>query len=103
MKSIINLTPIPNQTFFVVANGYKVDFRLHTFRELLYADVMVDEEKVANSVRCVNRGWLLPERYNNTLGNFMFDTLDGVSYPNTDDLGTSCFLLYYSPDEIPTT
>ena len=98
--SEINLTPIPNQTFFVVIDGNKVDFRLHTFRGLLYADISVNESKVANSVRCVNNGWLLPERFDKTIGNFQFQTLDGVSYPSADDFGDSCTLQYYSPDEI---
>lgn len=95
----INLSKLPNQMFFVITNNVKVDFRLHLFRDVLYCDLWVGERKIANSVRCVPNGWLLPARYNTSIGNFRFETANG-EYPNADDFGDSCILTHYEPDEI---
>lgn len=96
---IINLSQIPNQSFFVAINGYQFGFRLHYFRQLLYCDVSVDGELVAASVRCVPNGWLVPYEHTHGIGNFRFETYDNA-YPDSDNFGTTCFMTYYTQDEI---
>lgn len=98
--NIINLAQIPNQEFFTIVEGKNINFRLHTFRDVLYCDVEVNGEVVAYSVRCTNKGWILPSRFNKSIGNFRFETADGVSYPDADNFGDTCTLAYYAPEEI---
>lgn len=95
----INITKIHNQTFFVIIDGVQFHFRLHYFRELLYADVSVNGKLIAGSVRCVPNGWLIPTAYTLGTGNFRFETSDG-RYPNADNFGDTCFLRHYTQSEI---
>ena len=95
----INLSQISNQEFFVAIGGYQFTFRLHYFRELLYCDVSVDGELVAASVRCAPNGWLVPVEHTHGTGNFRFETYDNA-YPDSDNFGTTCFLMHYDQDEI---
>lgn len=95
----INLSRVPNQSFFVIVNGTKVDFRLHLFNDILYSDIWVDDVNVANSVRCVHKGWLLPKRFNSSIGNFAFITSND-EYPDADNFNDSCVLCHFDNEEI---
>ena len=94
-----NLSTIPNQTFFVIIDGVEFHFRLHYFREVLYADLTVDNELVAGSVRCVPNGWLFSKAYTKGCGNFRFETKKNA-YPNANDFETTCNLVHYTQNEI---
>jgi hypothetical protein len=94
-----NLSTYPNQTFFVIIDGVEFHFRLHYFREVLYADLTVDNELVAGSVRCVPNGWLFSKAHTKGCGNFRFETYQN-KYPNSEDFGTTCYFVYYTQDEI---
>lgn len=95
----INLSKTPNQSFFVDVDGKQFDFRLHYFRQLLYCDVSVDGELVAGSIRCVPNGWLVPFEHADGAGNFRFETYND-EYPDCENFGLTCFLMYYSKEEM---
>ena len=95
----INISKIPNQSFFVIVDGHQVDFRLHTFNDLLYCDLYVDGVLVSASTRCNPNQPLLPRYYNDSIGNFMFLTTDD-NYPDADNFGDSCNLVHVTVDEI---
>lgn len=96
---VYNLSTYPNQTFFVIIDGVEFHFRLHYFREVLYADLTVDNELIAGSVRCVPNGWLFSKAHTKRCGNFRFETYKN-KYPNSEDFGTTCYFVHYTQDEI---
>lgn len=95
----INISKIPNQSFFVIVGDHQVDFRLHVFKDLLYCDLYVDGVLVSASTRCNPNQPLMPRYYNDRIGNFMFITTEG-NYPNADYFGDSCNLVHVTADEI---
>ncbi len=101
MSQRIELTQVENQSFGISVEGHSVGFRLHVFNEVIYADITIDGSTVANSVRCVANGWLIPEVYRRqySLGNFRFET-DDYLYPSFADFGERCFLTYHTIDDI---
>ena len=95
----IELTYKGDQKFYVIVNGIRIDFRLHRFRDVIYADIWIDNEIIAYSVRCVPFGKLLPIQYESKVGNFFFQTTDD-EYPTYDNLGVSCNFIHISETEI---
>lgn len=97
----INLAPLANQDFEVYIDGIRYYFRLHLFRDMLYADVTVEDTVVARSVRCIDRKWMIPFSYRNEgNGNFRFEDSSVGEYPYWKRLGKGCNLLFYSNEEI---
>jgi len=98
-----SLRQVPNQKFSTVQDGVPYQFDLHYFRGVLYCSVKTDTLELKNGLRVVNNGWLIPYASWNigqkNVGNFRFECLDD-SYPSFENFGTSCFLRYYSYDEI---
>ena len=95
----VNISKISNQSFYVAVDGFQFGFRLHYFNELLYCDVSVDGVLVAASVHCCPDALLVPYEHTHGTGNFRFETTND-NYPDADDFGTTCFLTYYTQDEI---
>lgn len=91
---------IPNQSFSVKEEGADIRIRLHVFKDILYADVFVDNECVMCSYRVVNKGWLLPFPWmrRNGIGNLRFEDGD-LQYPDYRNFGTTCNLVYYTAEE----
>ena len=58
----------PNQSFSVTLNKNKVNIRLCTFRDTMFADVAINGVSVCSGRRVVNRMPLLPKRYERLLG-----------------------------------
>lgn len=95
----INISRLPNQSFFVIVGEAQVNFRLHVFNGLLYCDLYVNGVLVSASTRCNPNQPLLPKYYNESIGNFMFVTTDD-RYPDAEDFGDSCRLVHITADEI---
>ena len=95
----INISKIPNQSFFVVVGENQIDFRLHTFKDLMYCDIYVNGTMVSASTRCTPSNPLLPRYFNSRIGNFMFIT-DDDEYPNHENFGDTCNLIFITPEEI---
>lgn len=97
----INISAIPNQDFETYIDGIRYYFRLHLFRDMLYADVIVEDTEVVRSLRCIDREWMIPFGYKNAgLGNFRFEDDDEGMYPNWERLGKHCNLRFYTNAEI---
>ena len=96
----IPLSNVPNQSFEFAYGEYVYSVTLKTFRDIVYASVVINDEPVCQSIRCVNRGWLIPyEAIYSGKGNFMFEC-DSEDYPNYESFGKSCYLRFYSYEEI---
>lgn len=96
----VSMSSVPNQDFDVYLDGVRYYFRLHLFRDMLYADVTVNDEQVIRSVRCIDRTWLIPFASANAgFGNFRFED-DARQYPDWRRFGAQCVLVYYSNAEI---
>lgn len=98
MKTIINLTPTPNQLVsanITDANGdiHVADFKLRTMPDgSLIADITVDGEDLVYGQRCVNNMPLLLGH--STKGNFYFTDLYEDTDPVYTRFGTQYALIY---------
>lgn len=96
----ISLSNVPNQRFEFVYGESVYNIRLRTFRDILYADVEINNEQVLSSTRCVTNGWMIPYKaYTHGRGNFKFECTDD-NYPNFANFGKSCFLRFYPANEL---
>lgn len=96
----ISLSKVPNQSMYFIHGDYTYDFSFRTIGNLLYATISINGTAVKSSLRCVPYGWLIP--YNNEIGmdgNFRFETIN-KDYPDYNDFDDTCFLVYYTNEEI---
>jgi len=96
----ISLSKVPNQSFYFIHGDYTYEFSLRMINDLLYSSVSINGTVVKSTLRCVPYGWLIP--YKNSMGmdgNFRFETLN-KDYPNYNDFDDTCFLIFYTNDEI---
>jgi len=96
-----SLGKFPNQSFSVSAGGIVINFKLHTYRGIIYADVMIDNATVCAGVRCANDNYILPAHWQRMAGgNFRFHDING-DYPNCQNFdGTTCLFIFDSEDEM---
>lgn len=100
MPQLIELQQIPNQSFTVVLNQRRYDIRLIQTAELMCVDIQRDGVMIVQGSRCLPHTPLIPYKYlENAMGNFIFTTQDG-NFPVYTDIGITCFLLYFSNDEM---
>ena len=98
MKTIINLTPTPNQT--VSANisdasdeMHVLELRLRTLPDgSLITDISIDDEWLAYGVRCLNNIPLLLGTQD--IGNLYFTDQYGDTAPTYSELGDRYQLIY---------
>ena len=88
-----------NVEFECLAEETLYRFRLHVFREMMYATIYADNELVISGQRCVNDAWLIPDGYMSEKGNFRFE-VNGDDYPWWANFNESTNLVYYTADEI---
>lgn len=88
-----------NYAFEYIGDNVYYHIRIHTFRELLYADVYANSELICAGVRCVMNQWLIPFLDKRVSGNFKFMSNDS-EYPETGNLGKSCNLYFFGKDEL---
>ena len=79
---------------------YKV--RLFSFRELMYIDIIWDDEYVVAGQRVMANSWLIPEYKTGNAGNFRFETYkaDGDDYVWWEGFNVKFRLCCYSREEI---
>lgn len=100
MPQNIELQQIPNQSFSVVLGERRYDLRLLQTTELMVIDISRDGEPVVIGMRCLPKTPLFPYEYlEDASGNFMFTT-ENDNFPVYTDIGITCFLLYFSADEM---
>lgn len=95
-----NLLNAANQRFGTTVNGHDFQFRLRTFRDVLYVDVTADGEITLGSVKALpNVGILSDELRRIADGDFGFICQYG-DYPSYDLFNTSaCVFVYRQKDE----
>lgn len=71
----------PNQSFSVNLNKNRVDIRLCTFRNTMFADITINGVSVCRGRRVVNRMPLLPKRYERVLGGNIGVISNAGDYP----------------------
>ena len=98
MKTIINLSPTPNQTVSANISDtadelHVLDLRLRTMPDgSMIADIAIDEDWLAYGVRCLNNMPLLLGTQN--IGNLYFTDQYGDTDPTYSGLGTQYQLIY---------
>ena len=95
----LNLQPLPNQEFTVELEGHRVDIAIRTSREVMVADVSLDELVLVSGVRLVAGEPMLPYKYLSTWGNLVLLTQND-ELPWWESFGSSQSLVFVSPDEI---
>lgn len=97
---IFNLpSKFENVEFDCIAEDVLYRFRLHVFRDMMYASIYADNEPIALGQRCVQNAWLIPSGLVPEKGNFRFE-VNGENYPWWEDFNNGTKLVYYTRDEI---
>lgn len=96
----VNISKLPNTTFQFTADGVLYGFRLHFWDGLMFCSITINGETIIDSVRCISGKWLIPYKYLTVGGNFRFECIDSSEYPNFNDFGDSCKLVYYTSEEV---
>lgn len=100
MPQNIELQQIPNQSFSIVLNERRYDFRLIQSTEVMVVDISRDGLPVVMGMRCLPDTPLMPYQYlEDNSGNFIFTT-ENDAFPVYTDIGITCFLLYFSAAEM---
>ena len=96
------LQSYPNIEFAKTVEGVTYYFHFCYFRGLMYATIEdATGAALAQSLRCVDRQWLIPypAYVKEGKGNFRFEDMNG-DYPDFRNFGTTCNLVYYTATEI---
>lgn len=97
---IFNLpSKFENVEFDCIAEDTLYRFRLHVFRDMMYASIYADNEPIILGQRCVQNLWLIPRGLVPDKGNFRFE-VNGEDYPWWEDFNNGTKLVYYTRDEI---
>lgn len=99
METFILPSKYENVEFECLAEEILYRFRLHVFRDMMYATIYADNELVIAGQRCVNNAWLIPYGYMPDRGNFRFE-VNGDEYPWWENFNDGTNLIYYTADDI---
>ena len=88
-----------NQSFWIQIDSIEYEFRLHTFRNVLYCSIAANGTLLVAGIKCINNSWLLPYKHLATGGNFRFEN-SYDDYVDPDYFGDITRLVYYSPEDI---
>ena len=90
------------QTVYVRLGGRTYKVRFYPFRELMYMDIILDEEYVVAGQRVIPNQWLIPEYLTGEYGNFRFETYeaDGDDYVWWEGFNVKFRLCCYSEAEV---
>ena len=85
---------VPNQSFYTMYNDHKIDIRIHTYKEIMYANVSVDDVLEIAGVKCFNKLNILGNSLSQKLGcKIYFQTTYGTT-PNYKNInGIDCILI----------
>ena len=96
---LINLDPIPNQSFSTYIDGVPYSITLRTAQGATLATIASNGETLATNTLCVPNGNILPYNARRKGGNFRFICQDD-KYPYYEDFGKTCFLAYVPEEEL---
>lgn len=95
----IELDKYPNQEFQFIADGVEYEFRIHFWNGMMFCSLSINGERKLDSVKCISGKWLIPFDYILKGGNFRFECVDPSEYPDYNNFGISCNLIYYTKEE----
>lgn len=82
-----------NQTFSVLANGHRFDFRINSFRGSAYVSVLIDDMTAVSGKRIISGCPILDDGIADSVGgNFMFVDIDEDTITTSRFDGISCYL-----------
>lgn len=99
MSFQIPLTQTPNQSLSVVIDNHSYTITLKLVKNIMEFSLSVDDQKITDGERCFPNQFILPYTYMVRGGNFIFKCENG-EYPNWQNFGGSCVLLFFSEEEI---
>lgn len=95
----IPIISTPNQSLSVVINDVSYEITLKLVEGIMEFSLSVNGNKVTDGERCFANQFILPYPYMAENGNFIFKT-ENEEYPNWENFGSTCQLLFYTRDEI---
>lgn len=97
---LITIPELPNATFSCspAEKEYSITFRLLP-SGITLASISYGGKTIASSVRCINNRFIIPYKYLEADGNFMFKC-DNEEYPNYKNFNRSCKLYFMDEDEV---
>lgn len=98
MSESISIRAIPRQELKITRDGFRYSLKLMSIDELMYLDLVIDEQPILSGFPVVSGSPLIPYEHLET-GNFMFVT-DDDAYPDYLEFGITQSLLYYSVAEM---
>lgn len=99
MSYQIPIISTPNQSLSVVINDVSYEITLKLVEGIMEFSLSVNGNKVTDGERCFPNQFVLPYLYMVNGGNFIFKT-ENEKYPNWEDFGSTCQLLFFSSEEI---
>lgn len=95
----IPITSTPNQSLTVVINDISYEITLRLVENIMEFSLSVNGSKVTDGERCFPNQFILPYPYMLNGGNFIFKT-ENEEYPNWENFGSTCQLLFYTTEEM---
>ncbi len=96
---IINIDPVPNESFSVTINGDRWDFILKQATNSMTCTLSLNNEEILSGQRIVAGTPIIPYAYLSGRGNFVILT-ENDQLPEWEEFGNSQLLIYASPSEI---
>lgn len=96
---LINLDPIPNQSFSTYIDGVPYSITLRTAQNATLATIESGGRPLITNALCVPGGNILPYPAYKKAGNFRFMCQDN-QYPYYENFGKTCFLTYVPEEEL---
>ena len=96
---LIELDPIPNQSFIVNVGGNRYDITIREIDGLMAYDIAINETEIPKGFRFVIGQLMIPYKRLVANGNFILSTPPNEE-PNYLNFGTSQFLYYLTNEEV---
>ena len=97
--NLIELLPIPNQSFFIRLNNNAYNMAFKAANGIMCFDLRINNVPFFSGQRVVSGTFLIPYGYKATAGNFLILTKD-EEYPDFLRFGVDQFLYYLTAEEI---
>ena len=97
MKTINQVSPIPNQIIQIPIGNYDYKIRLIDCDSFMAYDLYIDDDLIVSGFRVVKGQLLIPYRFQEVDGNFIIDT-NGAD-PDYKNFGSTQFIRYLSKEE----
>lgn len=96
---IIDIDPVPNQSFSVTLDGNRWDFVIKQARTSMFADVTLNDTVILSGQRLVAGAPIIPYEFLQGDGNFIILT-ENDEMPNWERFGMDQIMVYSSAAEI---